>query len=61
MSDATQASGLTPEDPVSFDEPVTLRALRAAGAFHPPQSYRYMKGAASYVISRRTTWPMGAQ
>lgn len=44
MSGATQASGLTLEDPVSFDEPVTLSALRSAGAFHPPQSYRYMKG-----------------
>ncbi|GHE10633.1 ASCH domain-containing protein [Streptomyces alanosinicus] len=43
MSGATQASGLTLEDPVSFDEPVTLGALRAAGTFHPPQSYRYMK------------------
>ncbi|MDX3575612.1 ASCH domain-containing protein [Streptomyces sp. FL07-04A] len=44
MNGATQASGLTLEDPVSFDEPVTLGALRAAGTFHPPQSYRYMKG-----------------
>ncbi|MFF4571430.1 ASCH domain-containing protein [Streptomyces sp. NPDC001410] len=44
MSGATQASGLTLEDPVSFDEPVTLSALRSAGAFHPPQSCRYMKG-----------------
>lgn len=44
MSGATQASGLTLEDPVSFGEPVTLGALRSAGAFHPPQSYRYMKG-----------------
>ncbi len=44
MSGATQASGLTLEDPVSLDEPVTLSALRSAGAFHPPQSYRYMKG-----------------
>ena len=43
MSGATQASGLTLEAPVSFEEPVPLRALRAAGAFHPPQSYRYMK------------------
>lgn len=40
MSGATQASGLTLEDPVSFDEPVTLSVLRSAGAFHPPQSYR---------------------
>ncbi|MFF3328751.1 ASCH domain-containing protein [Streptomyces sp. NPDC002888] len=44
MTGATQASGLTLEDPISFDEPVTLSALRAAGTFHPPQSYRYMKG-----------------
>ncbi|MGA5265379.1 ASCH domain-containing protein [Streptomyces lydicamycinicus] len=44
MRGATQASGLTLEAPHSFDEPVTLSALRAAGAFHPPQSYRYMKG-----------------
>ncbi|MFC5952997.1 ASCH domain-containing protein [Streptomyces pratens] len=43
MSGATQASGLTMEDPVSFEEPVTLTALRSAGSFHPPQSYRYMK------------------
>lgn len=45
MDGATQASGLTLEDPVSFDEPVTLSALRAAGSFHPPQSYRYLKSA----------------
>ncbi|GAB2583753.1 ASCH domain-containing protein [Streptomyces capparidis] len=43
MSGAAQASGLTLEDPVSFVEPVPLSALRAAGAFRPPQSYRYMK------------------
>ncbi|WP_234442563.1 MULTISPECIES: hypothetical protein [unclassified Streptomyces] len=43
MSGATQASGHTLEAPVSFDEPVSLNALRAAGTFHPPQSYRYMK------------------
>ncbi|MPY59433.1 ASCH domain-containing protein [Streptomyces spongiae] len=43
MSGATQASGLTLEAPVSFEQPVTLSALRAAGTFHPPQSYRYMK------------------
>lgn len=43
MTGATQASGLTLEDPVAFDEPVPLSALRAAGAFHPPQSYRYLK------------------
>ncbi|MFJ4920233.1 ASCH domain-containing protein [Streptomyces sp. NPDC088725] len=44
MSGAAQASGLTLADPVSFNEPVTLRALRTKGTFHPPQSYRYMKG-----------------
>ncbi|MDT0613237.1 hypothetical protein [Streptomyces lancefieldiae] len=44
MSGATQASGLMMESPVAFDEPVTLNALRSAGSFHPPQSYRYMKG-----------------
>ncbi|MGW8789381.1 ASCH domain-containing protein [Streptomyces althioticus] len=44
MSGARQASGLTMENPVSFDEPVSLNALRSAGSFHPPQSYRYMKG-----------------
>jgi predicted transcriptional regulator len=43
MSGATQASGLTLEAPVPFEQPVTLSALRAAGTFHPPQSYRYMK------------------
>jgi predicted transcriptional regulator len=43
MSGATQASGLTLEAPVSFEQPVPLSALRAAGSFHPPQSYRYMK------------------
>ncbi|MBP5862295.1 ASCH domain-containing protein [Streptomyces sp. LBUM 1484] len=43
MSGATQASGLTLEAPVSFEQPVPLSALRAAGTFHPPQSYRYMK------------------
>jgi predicted transcriptional regulator len=43
MDGAAQASGLTLADPVSFDEPVTLSALRTKGTFHPPQSYRYMK------------------
>ncbi|MEU4848510.1 hypothetical protein [Streptomyces gilvosporeus] len=46
MSGATQASGRTLEAPRPFDEPVPLSALRAAGAFHPPQSYRYLKGEA---------------
>ncbi|MGG7572906.1 ASCH domain-containing protein [Streptomyces sirii] len=46
MSGATQASGLTLEDPQPFEEPVPLSALRAAGTFHPPQSYRYLKGEA---------------
>lgn len=44
MSGAALASGLTLEDPVAFEEPVTLGALRTAGTFHPPQSYRYMRG-----------------
>ncbi|MEU1172037.1 ASCH domain-containing protein [Streptomyces microflavus] len=43
MSGAAQASGLTLEGPVTFQEPVPLSALRAAGSFHPPQSYRYLK------------------
>ncbi|NIY68316.1 ASCH domain-containing protein [Streptomyces malaysiensis] len=42
MSGATQASGITLEGPVVFDEPVPLKALRAGGIFHPPQSYRYL-------------------
>ncbi|MFI9231690.1 ASCH domain-containing protein [Streptomyces rimosus] len=46
MSGATQASGLTLEAPQPFEEPVPLSALRAAGAFHPPQSYRYLQGEA---------------
>lgn len=46
MSGATQASGLTLEEPQPFEEPVPLSALRAAGAFHPPQSYRYLTGEA---------------
>ncbi|KOG90187.1 hypothetical protein ADK38_10105 [Streptomyces varsoviensis] len=46
MSGATQASGLTLEAPQPFDEPVPLSALRAAGTFHPPQSYRYLQGEA---------------
>ncbi|MFE7114191.1 ASCH domain-containing protein [Streptomyces sp. NPDC057654] len=43
MSGATQASGITLEAPEPFDEPVPLTALRAAGTFHPPQSYRYFQ------------------
>ncbi|MFI6444891.1 ASCH domain-containing protein [Kitasatospora sp. NPDC050543] len=46
MSGAAQASGLTLEEPVTFEEPVPLSALRSAGAFHPPQSYRYVAGDA---------------
>ncbi|ANZ17681.1 ASCH domain-containing protein [Streptomyces noursei] len=46
MSGATQASGLTLEEPQPFEEPVPLSALRAAGTFHPPQSYRYLTGEA---------------
>ncbi|WP_244178835.1 ASCH domain-containing protein [Streptomyces rubellomurinus] len=44
MSGASQASGLTLTEPVTFEEPVPLSALRAAGPFHPPQSYRYLHG-----------------
>ncbi|WP_241746092.1 ASCH domain-containing protein [Streptomyces lydicus] len=44
MSGATQASGLALEDPVTFEAPVPLAALRASGSFHPPQSYRYLTG-----------------
>lgn len=36
MSGATQASGLTLQEPMSFGEPVPLSSLRAVGAFHPP-------------------------
>ncbi|MCX4628511.1 ASCH domain-containing protein [Streptomyces sp. NBC_01443] len=43
MTGATRASGLTLKDPVTFDAPVPLTALRATGPFHPPQSYRYLK------------------
>ncbi|MBC9714314.1 ASCH domain-containing protein [Streptomyces sp. TRM66268-LWL] len=43
MSGATQASGVSLENPVTFDDPVSLDALRAEGTFHPPQSYRYLK------------------
>ncbi|MEU2146407.1 MULTISPECIES: ASCH domain-containing protein [Streptomyces albovinaceus subgroup] len=51
MDGAAQASGLTLEDPVSFDEPVPLSALRAAGTFHPPQSYRYLSSADLFRVS----------
>lgn len=51
MDGAAQASGLTLEDPVSFDEPVSLSALRAAGTFHPPQSYRYLSSADLFQVS----------
>ncbi|MGK5548422.1 ASCH domain-containing protein [Streptomyces sp. URMC 127] len=44
MSGATRASGLSLEAPVTFEVPVLLAALRAAGSFHPPQSYRYLSG-----------------
>ncbi|MDJ0466854.1 ASCH domain-containing protein [Streptomyces sp. H27-C3] len=43
MDGAVQASGLTLEAPITFGTPVPLTALRAAGAFHPPQSYRYLR------------------
>ncbi|WP_164496486.1 ASCH domain-containing protein [Streptomyces sp. ADI91-18] len=42
MSGATRASGLSLEEPVSFEVPVPLASLRATGSFHPPQSYRYL-------------------
>lgn len=44
MSGATRASGLSLEEPVTFEVPVPLAALRASGSFHPPQSYRYLTG-----------------
>ncbi|MFE9840288.1 ASCH domain-containing protein [Streptomyces goshikiensis] len=44
MSGATRASGLSLEEPVTFEVPVPLAALRASGPFHPPQSYRYLTG-----------------
>lgn len=43
MSGASLASGLTLQDPLPFDETVPLSSLRAVGAFHPPQSYRYLR------------------
>jgi predicted transcriptional regulator len=51
MSGATQASGLMLEEPVPFEEPVPLSALRAAGTFHPPQSYRYLSGEAIQQVA----------
>ncbi len=42
MSGATRASGLSLEEPITFEAPVTLAALRASASFHPPQSYRYL-------------------
>ncbi|MFF7442135.1 ASCH domain-containing protein [Streptomyces sp. NPDC008122] len=44
MSGATRASGLSLEEPIIFEDPVPLAALRASGPFHPPQSYRYLTG-----------------
>ncbi|MFB7542617.1 ASCH domain-containing protein [Streptomyces zaomyceticus] len=44
MSGATRASGLSLEEPITFEDPVPLAALRASGSFHPPQSYRYLTG-----------------
>ncbi|MGY3339254.1 putative transcriptional regulator [Streptomyces filamentosus] len=44
MSGAAQASGLSLEGPITFEDPVPLAALRASGPFHPPQSYRYLTG-----------------
>lgn len=43
MSGASWASGLTLRAPMPFAEAVPLSSLRAAGAFHPPQSYRYLR------------------
>ncbi|MFE1384187.1 ASCH domain-containing protein [Streptomyces sp. NPDC058740] len=42
MSGAAQASGLSLEEPITFEDPVPLAALRASASFHPPQSYRYL-------------------
>ncbi|MFF9065104.1 ASCH domain-containing protein [Streptomyces sp. NPDC014891] len=42
MSGAIRASGLSLEEPMAFEDPVPLAALRASGSFHPPQSYRYL-------------------
>ncbi|WSV41718.1 hypothetical protein OG462_32325 [Streptomyces sp. NBC_01077] len=44
MRGATRASGLSLEEPLTFEAPVPLAALRASGSFHPPQSYRYLTG-----------------
>jgi hypothetical protein len=44
MSGATQASGLSLEEPITFETPVPPAALRASGSFHPPQSCRYLTG-----------------
>ncbi|WP_371801128.1 hypothetical protein [Streptomyces sp. NBC_01732] len=44
MSGATQASDLSLEEPITFEDPVSLAALRASGTVHPPQSYRYLTG-----------------
>ncbi|MFF0014703.1 ASCH domain-containing protein [Streptomyces sp. NPDC005374] len=42
MDGAAQASALLLEAPERLEEPVPLAHLRAGGAFHPPQSYRYI-------------------
>jgi predicted transcriptional regulator len=42
---ARRAAILWLTDPVRFDRPLSLAQLRSTGAFHPPQSYRYLRGA----------------
>lgn len=42
MDGAAQASALLLESAERLEEPVPLAHLRAGGAFHPPQSYRYI-------------------
>ncbi len=37
------ASGLTMQEPLTFDEPVLLSSPRAVGACQRPQSYRYSR------------------
>jgi predicted transcriptional regulator len=42
MDGASQASALLLSSPRPLSSPVSLDHLRATGAFHPPQSYRYL-------------------
>ncbi|WP_338895652.1 hypothetical protein WBG99_07940 [Streptomyces sp. TG1A-60] len=44
MSGATQASGLSLEEAITFETRVPLAALRASGSLHPSQSHRYLTG-----------------